>query len=145
MTRPRTQIGKCVVPNCAMSQYSRGLCQRHYNRVWRRGHPLAGERAYEFELRFQKGNGCWNWIGALSDRGYGKFSLGKRKVRAHRFAYELYVAKIPQGMQVLHSCDNPKCVNPKHLWLGTHLDNMRDMEAKGRARWIQDNLRGKHE
>ena len=80
--------------------------------------------------------GCWLWTGSLSDDGYG--CTGARytgtTLRANRVAYELYVGPIPPGKQVLHSCDNRKCVSPEHLFLGTLQDNMDDMWAKGRAR-----------
>lgn len=76
---------------------------------------------------------CWTW-GGCRVKGYGQFSLGKaRRVYAHRFAYELAYGPIPQGMLVLHRCDNPPCVRLDHLFLGTDLDNMQDKAAKGRA------------
>lgn len=78
--------------------------------------------------------GCWPWHGA-SLRGYGKFnsrSLG-RQGYSHRWAYEFTRGPIPDGLHVLHRCDNPPCCNPDHLFLGTHLDNVADMNAKGRG------------
>lgn len=78
--------------------------------------------------------GCWPWHGA-SLRGYGKFhsrSLN-RQTYAHRWAYEFARGPIPDGLHVLHRCDNPPCCNPDHLFLGTHLDNVADMVAKGRG------------
>lgn len=81
---------------------------------------------------------CWPWCGATSPKGYGKFSTGPRRtrkfLRAHRFAWELSNGEIPQGMQVLHACDNPGCCNPRHLFLGTNDDNVRDKVSKGRQR-----------
>jgi len=139
--RPRTQPAQCTVDGCDAPGYCKALCKKHYNRVWRTGDLHSAEPAARFEAHVDKSGDCWKWTGPLSDGGYGKFSCGQVKRRAHRVAYEMYVGPIPDGMHVLHRCDNPPCVNPTHLFLGTHLDNMRDMEAKGRARWIQDNLR----
>lgn len=77
--------------------------------------------------------GCWVWNGPTDADGYGKtWYQGRSNVRVHRIAYELWVGDIPPGMMVLHKCDNPPCGNPKHLFLGTHLDNMRDAVKKGR-------------
>ncbi len=76
--------------------------------------------------------GCWIWEGSLSVQGYGQVRINKRLLRAHRVSYEGYVGEIPHGMQVCHRCDTPSCVNPAHLFLGTHADNHRDKVAKGR-------------
>lgn len=77
-------------------------------------------------------NECWEWQGNVV-RGYGHFPLTHFKtVKAHRFSYELKYGQIPDGMLVCHKCDNSKCVNPNHLFLGTHQDNMNDRSAKGR-------------
>lgn len=77
---------------------------------------------------------CWAWLGATAGTmGYGRFWLNRGVVQAHRFSYERYVGPIPMGMLVLHRCDNPKCVNPDHLFLGTDFDNLHDAMRKGRA------------
>lgn len=78
-------------------------------------------------------NDCWLWLGHKMPYGYGTY--GKPKQLAHRRAWELTNGPIPDGLMVLHNCpdgDNPSCVNPAHLWLGTQTDNMRDAAAKGR-------------
>jgi hypothetical protein len=81
-------------------------------------------------------NGCWIWTGDKTSQGYGRLSSQsnnvKKKIRAHRVSYEVYNGPIPQGMLVCHSCDIPSCINPEHLWLGTHKDNAADRVAKGR-------------
>jgi hypothetical protein len=75
---------------------------------------------------------CWLWTASLNN-GYGAYSLSVgRNALAHRIAYEDAAGPIPQGAHVLHRCDNPRCVNPAHLFLGTHSDNVRDMVTKRR-------------
>lgn len=74
---------------------------------------------------------CWVWKGLKDKNGYGVSSLGKER-RASRICWIISFGEIPEGMQVLHHCDNPPCVNPKHLWLGTGADNMQDKTRKGR-------------
>lgn len=79
-------------------------------------------------------SGCWEWQGFRSPRGYGKFTVGRLgTVTAHRLAFQLFCGPVPDGMFVLHRCDNPPCCNPTHLFLGTHADNMRDRDTKGRT------------
>jgi hypothetical protein len=77
-------------------------------------------------------NGCWEWCGSRLVTGYGKFEFKRRIILAHRAAWELCFGPIPGSLWVLHSCDNPPCCRPGHLFLGTHADNMADMVAKGR-------------
>ena len=76
-------------------------------------------------------SGCWEFTGARDKNGYGVFGFKQR--RAHRASYEFYVGPIPIGIFVCHTCDNPCCINPKHLFLGTPRDNMIDKSNKGRT------------
>jgi hypothetical protein len=82
-------------------------------------------------------NGCWEWNGSKT-YGYGKIIVGSRldgtrkTARVHRIAYQVFVGEIPQGKFVCHKCDNPSCVNPEHLFLGTRQDNVDDREQKNR-------------
>ena len=75
--------------------------------------------------------GCWEWRGARNSRGYGQILVNGKTTSAHRVSFCIYRGE-PGEMHVLHRCDNRGCVNPQHLFLGTHTDNMRDMTAKGR-------------
>lgn len=88
----------------------------------------------KFWSRVDKSGSCWTWQGARGRGGYGRFSLALGTLSAHRLAYTLLVGSIPKGMCVCHRCDNPPCVNPDHLFVGTYRDNIRDMMQKGRRR-----------
>jgi hypothetical protein len=86
-------------------------------------------------------NGCWIWQHGKTEKGYGIMYIympGRTKKgvkrKAHRISYEAFNGPIPEGLLVCHSCDVPSCVNPEHLWLGTHKDNTQDMMRKGRGR-----------
>lgn len=85
-----------------------------------------------FEKKFVKTDGCWNWTANKYRSGYGQFGYGGLTQQAHRVAYQLYIGPIPDGLCVLHRCDNPGCVRPDHLFLGTQADNVHDCIGKGR-------------
>ena len=97
----------------------------------------ASKRFWE-KVDRSAGSGCWHWLAAQDRCGYGKFYIGTdgdgKDVMgyAHRVVWELVYGAIPEGAEVLHRCDNPLCVNPRHLFLGTQKDNVRDMIEKGR-------------
>lgn len=86
-----------------------------------------------FHSRLVKGDGCWIMNGKLDSRSRNRIYTPLGTMLAHRISYLMFHGEIPHGLEVCHSCDNPGCVNPNHLWLGTHTDNMRDMEQKGRG------------
>ena len=77
-------------------------------------------------------NSCWEWQKSLTKSGYGRFAVHPKTYRAHIVSHLLLKGEIPEGKFVCHSCDNPKCVNPEHLWLGSAKENTRDMINKGR-------------
>jgi hypothetical protein len=78
-------------------------------------------------------SGCWLWLGLVTNDGYGRLKHDYKPLRAHRCAWMLFRGKIPNELHVLHRCDTPLCVNPDHLFLGTHGENMIDKARKGRC------------
>lgn len=91
-----------------------------------------------FWPKVEKGPDCWDWTGSRDSSGYGNMGIGSRTdgtratISTHRLSWEIHVGPIPKNLHVLHECDNPSCVRPSHLWLGTHKENVEDSRLKGR-------------
>lgn len=100
---------------------------------------LSAEERYEALVdRVTTPEECHLWKGAPSANGYGRFKVSPTKtVYAHRWGYERHIGPIPQGLVIRHSCDTRLCQNPAHLSVGTHADNIRDRDERGRGRWLQ--------
>lgn len=142
------QLKKCKVSDCDLNHHAKGYCVTHYTRLRKNGNQIVSQRwgkdytsleDYLKKNHAKNSDGCWVWTGNFSRKNYGfvgNFSLAKKlKIyMAHRLSFFVYKGEIPNGMLVCHKCDNPSCINPEHLFLGTHEDNMRDMDSKGRRR-----------
>lgn len=137
-----SDVKKCDVPACEKLRADNGqrrLCRMHKWRLATHGlfelparhGPSAQER---FWAKVNKGapNGCWEWTASRTKKGYGHFGFNGRTFIAHRFVLMMQGHEIPEDMAVCHRCDNPPCVNPEHLFIGTNQDNVDDMVSKGR-------------
>lgn len=145
MTYQLKKKGACKL--CGSAVVARMLCRSHYQKAWKSGdlqnHKLLGPNDV-FESRIQKTDGCWIWTGTKHSYGYGVFLLpGEKAVRAHRYSYEYFVGKIPEGKIILHICDNPICVRPDHLRVGTKDDNNKDTAIKRRHNYGLDHWNGR--
>ena len=92
------------------------------------------------DMNVDKSSGCWVWQGYLNADNYGNIKVAGIMKKVHRVSWEVFNGPIPEGICVCHTCDNPPCVNPEHLFLGTRLDNMKDQQKKGR----HDNTKKTH-
>ncbi|MFW6121409.1 MAG: HNH endonuclease signature motif containing protein [Petrotogales bacterium] len=138
---------KCAVEECnnlVGGDGGFGYCRIHYQRYKKNGdpnivnwQPLKGntlEEKLRFNFRINPISHCWEWQGSLNRQNYGGIAVGNGKTKlVHRLAYELWIGEIPEGLFVCHYCDNPRCINPAHLFLGTNNDNIKDKIVKGRA------------
>lgn len=96
---------------------------------------LTNKELTRFWAKVEKRASCWTWTGATKQGGYGKVTLRQTQWLASRLSWVIHHGSIPDGMDICHHCDNPTCVNPKHLFLGTRRDNMQDAKRKGRIKW----------
>lgn len=136
-----SDVKLCSVFGCDNKHVATGLCNKHYRRK-KRGSSLTElswcelsprERLEKF-TKINPDTECWIWAGSKNKKGYGQIHFeGKTRI-AHRVSYEINIGGIPKNILVCHSCDNPSCINPSHLFLGTNLDNSNDKFSKGRGR-----------
>ena len=116
-------------------------CKKEFSGVYRAKY-CSNKCRLLYRTKINEKTGCWEWQGGKSKAGYGVLNIGgtginQKIVTSHRLSYETFVGAISHGMFVCHKCDNPKCINPGHLFLGTQEDNAHDMAIKGRAVWAK--------
>lgn len=132
----------CTLESCDRKYYGLGYCSRHYQSFKKWGDSREGMERVDYgspiENRLRHhgwtvtDEGCWEWGASRNKKGYGTLGTMGQGTLVHRLAYELWVGPIPDGMKILHRCDNPPCMNPEHLRAGTQAENVTDMVEKGR-------------
>jgi hypothetical protein len=140
-------LTSCMFEGCERNAVSKRYCDKHYRRVLKRGSVFdygsrmvsEGNAEERFHQKYSiNQNGCWIWTGGTRANSKGvayprHWTDDKKSIGAHRFSFALTNGQIPKGMYVCHKCDTPLCVNPSHLFIGTHSDNMLDMVRKKRS------------
>ena len=132
-------IRECSLDECTRAHYGLGYCRLHWGRFSKHGDPLAARTLFGVSVEdrlaaYSRPDGeCLVWTRYCNKGGYGQIQINGRSWMAHRAAYEVAHGPIPAGKIVRHSCDNPPCVNPEHLLVGTTADNNRDKAERGRA------------
>lgn len=129
----------CKLDGCDKKRWAYGFCSLHGNRWRQHGDPLKvlqiqGDDHTRFDSYVEKVpfSTCWYWVGALATFGYGTIEIAGTQWTCHRYAYDRWIAPIPEGLHVLHKCDTPCCVNPDHLEVGTHQRNMQQKIDRNR-------------
>jgi HNH endonuclease len=130
----------CTFDGCERPHEARGYCTLHYDRWKRHGDPGVTRRSTlltwqeRYEMCVVRGEGCWGWSGTTTTtRGYTVAKMpSPAGTLASRASWLLHRGPIPEGLSVLHHCDEPLCTNPEHLYLGTQSQNMKDMWARAR-------------
>jgi hypothetical protein len=140
-------IMKCLFDGCERDAVCKSYCDKHYRRILKRGNVNdfgnrkvdEGNATERFHKKYKlDDSGCWIWTAGTRANSKGVLYPrhhvdGKKTTGAHRFSFEIYHGQIPPSMYVCHKCDTPLCVNPDHLFIGTHKDNMKDMVNKNRS------------
>jgi DNA-binding transcriptional regulator YiaG len=128
-------VSECSLVGCSKPSYCKRLCKAHYNKQWLYGDVRYNGRLHRRKhLEFREtSDGCFECTSHTSNRGgYTEYHFNGKKYVLHRYIYEECFGEIPDNMIVRHKCDNRLCINPEHLELGTHLENMKDMTDRKR-------------
>jgi hypothetical protein len=138
-------MDKCIVEGCNKDKYhSKYYCSMHYRRLKifgsledRKKSPAPLEVRFWRNVDKKSDHECWNWKLKVGSKGYANLGSGGKNGKmllAHRYSYELHKGEIPKDLYVMHMCDNPRCVNPNHLMIGTPKDNTQDALKKNRLK-----------
>lgn len=130
----------CTIEGCDKKSFGKGMCNMHYSRMRRHGTTgpskvIRGDREAAFWAKVDKSGECWEWTGAKSAQGYGLFHMKDGHGRAHTYSLEMATGeRYKPGMDTCHTCDNPSCVRPEHLYFGTRSQNIRDAVDRGQMK-----------